>query len=439
MNRATGITAGRKLPLVAGLALAILLGGDVTFRFKVMPSVTASAAITALLTYLWLLLSIGILAYRKTSGITWNGHVGDHGVRRVTRASKAIPATLWIFLSWAVLVTLLNGVTVGGLQNLSCYFLFIGTALIVSGVASEGSSIGFIKGVVIVGWVRAVMYGVDLLLSGFGASGVSGPRVFAIQALLIMAVVIPSGRGEKMARLLPYVLFLEIVLSGSRTAMVAAALLFVWSPFTRGQRGFRPVRSLVTVGLLATLGYLALTHLPQLRNRFLAEDVTLINGTPVNTSGRDLLWEVVIAHAQTSPWAGHGAGSATAIIREIVRTAGEPHSDYLRFWNDFGFIGLGFWLLGYMGIAVRCWRRARARSSGDAGVHYAALMALLAIGLLAVTDNVLVYFYAMVPFGALIGLSLACPESVEVSGSSNLKGDSHTGLHRADKPVALAR
>ncbi|GAA3813587.1 hypothetical protein GCM10022206_60170 [Streptomyces chiangmaiensis] len=320
---------------------------------------------------------------------------------------------LWIFLSWAVCTTVQRGLTTEGVQNLACYLLFISTTLTVWHRAEKADVIRFIKVLVVVGWLRVAMYGVDLLRLGFDAQGVYAARSFGVQAVVIAAAVIPFAAYVRGARFLPYALFLETVLSGSRTAMTAVGLLLVFVSLCNTRR-VRRLKAVVRLGALAIVGWLGLTYIPAVHKRFFTGDLVMVHGMAVNSSGRDFLWSLVSQHASTSPWLGFGAGSATRIVRNAIRTSGEPHNDYLRLWHDFGYIGLGLWLLGYMGIMANCWRRARRSPEGGAAPHYAAALALGGVSLIMITGNVLIYFYAMLPLGVLVGFSLAEQASADV-------------------------
>lgn len=319
---------------------------------------------------------------------------------------------LWIFLSWGVCVTAVDGLTVQGVQNLACYFLFLSSALIVSHRVKEQGADRFIKFVVVVGWLRAGLYAVDLARFGFEAHGVYAARAFGIQAVVIMAAVIPFGRYVPGARLLPYVLAVETALSGSRTAMAVAGVLLAMIPMCCARR-VRRVRAVVRLAAVGTGGYLAVTCIPVLHDRFFGGDVVMFQGAEVNSSGRDLLWSVVSDHARTRPWTGFGAGSATRIVREVVVTSGEPHNDYLRLWHDFGYIGLGLWITGYVALMVGCGWRIRRSSGRESALHYGALFALLGVGIIMITDNVVIYYYAVLPLGVLVGLSHAGLRSVD--------------------------
>ncbi|MFC3573656.1 O-antigen ligase family protein [Streptomyces yaanensis] len=395
MDRRTGME--RIQQLAAGLTLLLLMLGDAVAPIRITASVSVSAAVTALLTYGFLLLLPAISFLTR----------GSKQKSTEPRQPRKVPKILWIFLAWALMDTVTHGTGVKALQNISCYFLFVGSIQAFSRL-SEKYDIRFAKAVVILGWLRATVYAVELGLDGFGAAGVFPRRSFAIQALLIMAVMIPFGGNNRWCRLLPFVLLLEITLSGSRTAMAVGAVLLSLSMRSSGV--VRLSRTAFRAALIGLAGYFALILSPDLQERFFSGDLAWnVQGVPLNAEGRAILWSIVTEHAQSNPWTGFGAGSASHVINEVLGTQDQPHNEYLRLWHDFGYIGLGLWLIGYLLLMVRCWQGTRGHSTGGAAPHYAALLALLGIGLMAITDNVFVYYYAMVPLGAMVGISLAQP------------------------------
>jgi hypothetical protein len=73
-------------------------------------------------------------------------------------------------------------------------------------------------------------------------------------------------------------------------------------------------------------------------------------------------------------------------------------------------------VLGIFALFRRLQARCRAYQTNDAPIHRAALLGLLAVTIVALTDNVLIYEFALAPLSALIGLSLAHPDFPEPTG-----------------------
>jgi O-antigen ligase len=184
----------------------------------------------------------------------------------------------------------------------------------------------------------------------------------------------------------------------------------------RNRRGGSIVRALI---IFSGCGLLLwdLTHrVAFLNERFFGGDQATVRGINLNTEGRSVLWSRLWTVAEDNLWIGHGAGTATDLARANFARAGEPHNDYLRFIVDYGLIGCAIWLIAILTLLHRLWRRARARSGNDAAIHYSAFLAVLGTSLVAITDNVLIYHYVLLPVAVLVGCSLAHPmkaDSVE--------------------------
>jgi O-antigen ligase len=128
----------------------------------------------------------------------------------------------------------------------------------------------------------------------------------------------------------------------------------------------------------------------------------------VNTSGRDRIWQSVSDSAAESPWFGKGPGSAGIAVNKVNKTI-HPHNDYLRLLHDFGKLGLGIWALGYGGLFVQAlqnWYWAEKYDRMTAHVHAATVLAMLVVAFVMITDNVVVYLFAMAPLGILLGASI---------------------------------
>ena len=147
-----------------------------------------------------------------------------------------------------------------------------------------------------------------------------------------------------------------------------------------------------------------------------AED--LLYWRNLNTMGRSNVWPEIWRHAKTAPWIGHGTGSARSYSKLICGWE-HPHCDYLRVFHDQGAIGLaffvGFWLLKVR----RLWALQRyGRTPAARQSAFAALVAVIGVLLSFVTDNTIVYTYAMIPLAILVGAAEA-----EVTASTTPTGD----------------
>lgn len=193
-----------------------------------------------------------------------------------------------------------------------------------------------------------------------------------------------------------------IVASLSRTATMVAVLVLVGlvTRFPRARRKAALTGSVVAVGAIAAALW---TVVPAFRERFLGGDNATVNGVSINTSGRARLWDLVVDHARTAPFFGHGPGSAAQLVTETFPGVRQPHNDWLRILHDTGWVGLALFALAVTALLIRI---ARAARTTDAPIHWAALFALAALLATAVTDNTLIYPFAIGSTAVLVGLSL---------------------------------
>jgi len=142
---------------------------------------------------------------------------------------------------------------------------------------------------------------------------------------------------------------------------------------------------------------------PPLRSRFLGGDKALSYGDlSFSTSGRSKIWELLLS--EQDHWLlGNGLGAAAQLVQERTQID-HPHNEYLRFYFDFGMIGLSLFVLGYLLLVWRVFTNARRT---DHPLHWGTFAALLGIGVLAFTDNCFVYPYVVLTLGSLAGMSLA--------------------------------
>jgi O-antigen ligase len=390
---ASAETSG-SVTLFGWIALIILLIGD-----AISGEVTTSTSLSALITTLLVVVAVVVLYP------TWL-------FSRKPEVNRCL-LPLLVFLVWAVLITtVFHHFDKEGVQNLAVYVLFFATIAIVGSRAQSGSGARFGEVLIIVGWIRVAVYGVVLYFEGLdNSAGIYSRRDFAIEALLIMSVVMMSQDARRRARWLPYVLAAEIALSESRTATAVAAILLIVVA-VRGRSGARAVVSVLgRLVVVVLIGLWAIETIPSLHNRVFGAGQTQILGVQLNTSGRDVIWSGLVADAESHDvWLGQGSGSATDFVRNdegpVGVEAAEPHNDYLRIWHDFGYVGLMIWLVAILTLLRAMWTRARRTGNR---MCYAGVLSLLSILGLMVTGNVIVYFFAMLPLGVIIGFALGEP------------------------------
>jgi hypothetical protein len=247
------------------------------------------------------------------------------------------------------------------------------------------------------------------LVAGPGSNLVFGARSFALFALVAISWFLASARYRYPKDIFWAVFLIVLVgLSLSRTATVIALVIF---PFSRisphNQKTW--IRFFLWAGFIALVAYLAFNFVEPIRARFTdVGDNGQLGGVSFNTSGREFLWQAVQNSIAKAPLFGKiiglGAGATSLVVE-----GGQPHNDYLRLQHDFGYLGLSFWVLGYAwlaGITFKSWLWADRYDRENAHVQLAAFLALVSIGLSMITDNVIVYVFAMSPLGLLTGTAI---------------------------------
>ena len=191
-----------------------------------------------------------------------------------------------------------------------------------------------------------------------------------------------------------------------------------------GLTWFFPMRvgSWLKTGLVAaiTVGVfvLAVQDVGPFHQRFDQGAITTIAGVSINTTGRAPLWSVIWDDYKTSPWIGRGAGSGDDLAASVFGAgAGNVHNDYLRLIHDFGPVGLGLWILGYLGLLRRSHRRIKVRTP-LARWHLAAFLAMVGVAIEMFVDNPMIEVDVLLPLAILVGISLAGTRSPLLHGGN---------------------
>jgi O-antigen ligase len=314
------------------------------------------------------------------------------------------PAPLVTFAMWAVVVLAFLP-TAEGVQNVAVYVAFVAAITATAASSSAGTASRVLR---IMSVVAVAVALVSIVGSIFPQLLVYGDRSVALAALVLLAVVIPSTSRHVAVRFAPALLLVAMVLSLSRTATFVGVLMLPFIVVRRGRVSSRSLRILALYAAASLLLWLLVTRYAPFRDRFLVGDSFSVGGVNLNTSGRSAIWAGTLESIREgNPWVGQGPGSAAAFVVDRFPPIMHPHNEYLRLWHDFGLIGLSLFVLGYCLLMWRALKAARHSSPADASVHWSAFLGLSAVAAAAMTDNVLVYPFVMVPLGVLVGLSVA--------------------------------
>ncbi len=299
-------------------------------------------------------------------------------------------------------------------QNLLSYGAFIGMLLLSACLVLERETMpwfvrhGFLVSVAI----ATTLYGIGILVKGPGSELMMGARAFATYVVAMLPFALAAWRYQvPFAGIISIAMTVCVALSFSRSATVIALILYPLSRFSPHKpEGW--LRLVVWVGLISLVAYLSFTYVEPIRERFTEKgDSASIGGIRVNTSGREEMWEAVGVSIEKAPLLGQGPGSVEVPISRVNKTAGgHPHNDYLRLIHDFGYLGFTVWLIAWVGlitVTFRNWLWADTIDRNFAHYHLGALLGMLSVSQLMLTDNIVVYIFATLPLGMLTGSSIA--------------------------------
>jgi O-antigen ligase len=388
------------VPWIAYVAAAWALLIDYPTRLPLGPITVSGAATLAVA-----LASIGLYpAYvlaRRTKPV---GRAGYEPYLPARVGVPWVPAPMLVFAAWAVFVLALRP-SPEGVQNVAVYVAFVATVTAAAASSSARTAIRVHQILVVVSVAVALIALADFLTPQIQ---VYGDRSFALIALVLLAVTLPSTSRHVVARVAPALLMVALVLSLSRTGTFIGALMLPFIVVRRGRISGRSFRLLALYGAATVMLWLLVTRYSPFRERFLVGDAYSVGGVELNTSGRSAIWAGTLESIQQGNlWVGQGPGSGGAFVFARFPPNAHPHSDYLRLWHDFGLIGLALFLAGYDLLMWRTLAAARHSSPAYAGVHWSAFLGLAAVAGAALTDNVLVYPFVMIPLGVLVGVSVA--------------------------------
>lgn len=200
-------------------------------------------------------------------------------------------------------------------------------------------------------------------------------------------------------------------LLGSRMATAVSLLVFIL-PLSGERIWLRVFR----ICLVVALG-IGAASLPSIQSKSFRESIPIGNlwssMESVQTSGRSYMWPLYWEEAIKTPILGAGATADLHVgmdIPSLIEIPWEhPHCDYLRVFLNYGLLGL--FLLGVPLIYTSVCLYSIARKAKDMTLRIAAaagLSGFIAMALLSVTGNVLIYipFYGFMLF-ALVGACFA--------------------------------
>jgi O-antigen ligase len=341
------------------------------------------------------------------------------------------------FLVWMSLTVVWARPGIEGAQNALVYILFGELAVLAGALSSREPE--RVERLIDLGtwWISVVALGlVALDLAAHGLPGDAedswwvGPRPVAILGLVTMSRFLAKWYyGDRWSRLWIVLWICAVVVSISR--MATAVALGLVSLILLAQIRFRRRRVAITLpaAMTAMLVVLALVFLwKPFYDRMFSGDVAMkVGGESINVSGRMQMWKAIIHSALQAPVIGQGLGSAEQVVAlAFADTRGrmaQPHDDYLRVWHDLGAIGLTLYLLAVLGWTValgRQWYFAERGRLRVASVEFAGLLVIVALSLVEVTDNPIVYQSVMGMAGLIIGAGLGIRALPQARGATSI-------------------
>jgi O-antigen ligase len=248
---------------------------------------------------------------------------------------------------------------------------------------------------------------------GWGHDFILVARAFALFAMFGVARNLAAWRaGDAKGFWIAAAITGAIVISVSRTAMVAAMLMFPLAALSRFDRkGLLQAVGMAAAGVAVMAAVIFSS--PAMYERFFGLDASMnVGGVAINASGRTQMWALLYADGADARWFGKGVGSSSILIDRYFPALGHPHNDYLRVLYDYGVVGLACFvafLIGLTRVLVGAFfRLSAAGEAGRARLPYvlAPLLALVGVSAGMFTDNLMSYVFVMAPFGILTGCAI---------------------------------
>jgi len=333
------------------------------------------------------------------------------------------------FLLWAAASMLWAPPSLEGAQNMVVYALFA-LALLLAGTLARRNTATMERLIQRsarwIDWVTLSLVAWDVVTKGLPndpEEGWSvGPRPLAVLGVLMLSWHLSCWYHDPRRSRIPIVLWmLAILMSMSRTCIAVALLLL--GVVVLCQTRFRTSRAMLSgpaLGVAAAVTLGLILYSSAFNDRFFGGVSTQkfeVGGLEINSSGRINMWKATIESALNSPVVGQGLGSSQTLIQSLFPRLGHPHNDYLRVWHDLGAIGVTLLLcalLSWLWILGRTWYLTEKAGRKPARIELAGCLLLIALLLVMVPDNALIYAFIMGPAGVLIGAGLGASAGTSV-------------------------
>ena len=332
------------------------------------------------------------------------------------RGDALRPTRPLVVLLAILLLSMTRGAAAFGLQPSVVaarqILLMLAAAIFFSTVRVTPQLVRAVRNCLLLASAVLILVAVDFWLQhGFGTYAATGGRALdSLQALFVLEttiiiVVFPPFRGPVLRWVVPLVGFIVVVLSVQRTVwaagLVAAAVLVVARPKSRGSTSIASRRLLVVAAVLAVV-LLVVAGPPGVTSSLTAgyQETATQNST---FSWRLQGWSAMINRQIAGPVADLVVGSPSGTGNESINEAvfvPASHSQYVWTFSMTGIIGLALLVWVYFTALRKSRRRLRSPSA------FIGQVALLLTALLALQLT----FFVGYSSGGLVGLmlGLAC-------------------------------
>jgi hypothetical protein len=232
------------------------------------------------------------------------------------------------------------------------------------------------------------------------------PRALSMSLVVLFLVATASSTSWRYTCLIGGLVIAMTLATGSRMATAVLLLMLLTSPSLKVRWQAR-----IAMAVLIALLVQSLSTTETFKQRFFFdEDANLLDvvtlSDQLNTAGRRELWPRLWDECRPVSLTGFGIGASYGLTIKITNhSINQPHNDYIRIYCDVGWPGsVLFW--GFFGWAMlRSWQACLGRRRW-AQLHGVAAQAVLALLILAITDNPLPYTVQfMVPIAIILGIS----------------------------------
>lgn len=252
--------------------------------------------------------------------------------------------------------------------------------------------------------IKGIVFDPTRLYGGVGEPNDLGAVLLPCIALSLFTLpVMRSVVGRIILALLSVVLVVGLVLSQSRGALVAAAVMLIAGVLLAGRYRLR-IAALVGVIVLVGVGYFAIFADDRVHKRLTSLVRADAYGGIADGSGRIQLWKAAIGLIEDHPIIGVGARNYRAMTGESLVV----HNTYLEIQAELGLVGMILFMTVIIGTLVVAVRAVRASAAaGEVTNEFAARGAVVGlVGLL--TAYLFISGEFQPPLWWLLGFALAC-------------------------------